>query len=148
MIKQIYKPYWDWECYKSGMWNKTNKKEEEKLINIAVGFTGNHVLYGKSMKEVIYIWKNTMLNHLTNKSINRRAFLGHCAVFYKHQIPQQITRIAWKRLTNKQRYLADKVAEETIKEWELWLKRRLKNTLTNGKEDVIRTGFQMKLPFY
>lgn len=37
-----------------------------------------------------------MKNFLTNSSINRKAYLGHCAVFYKLQIPEYIVRISWK----------------------------------------------------
>ena len=29
-----------------------------------------------------------MLNFLTNKSMNRKAYLGHCAVFVEKQIPE------------------------------------------------------------
>ena len=144
-IKQAYVPYWKWECYKSGMWFKVDKITEEEMLQKAIEFTGDHILYGAAMKEVVYLWNNTMKNHLTNQSINRRAFLGHCAVFYKLQIPEYIVRKAWKELTEEQRILADNVAEKTINEWELWYIRKLENTLSFGKKDVIKTGFQMKL---
>lgn len=127
------------------MWFKVDKSTEIKMLELAIKFTGNYIEYGKAMHEVVYIWQNTMLNHLTNKSINRRAFLGHCAVFYKHQIPEYIVRKAWKFLTKKQQILADNVAEKTIKEWELWYISKLNNTLKNGKKDVIIKEYQMKL---
>lgn len=145
MIKQVYTPYWEWECYKAGMWNKVGKEEEVIMIDKAISFTGNHIEYGEAMKDVVFKWNKTMVNHLTNKSINRRAFLGHCAVYYKLQIPEYIVRKAWKSLTDKQRILADSVANKTIKNWELWYMRKLMNTSTLGKEDVIKMGFQMKL---
>ena len=117
-MEQIYIPYWEWEDYKNGMWRKLNPKDEEKFIKFAVEFTGDHIKYGNAMKEVIKKWTKTMLNGLTNKSINKRAFLGHCAVSYKLNIPEYITRIAWKELTDKQRELADMVAQQTINQWE------------------------------
>jgi len=144
-MRQIYKPYWKWECYKSGMWNKIDLKEENKMLDLAIEFAGNHILYGKAMKDVVFKWENTIENHLTNKSINRRAFLGHCAVFYKHQIPEYIVRRAWKYLTIKQQTSADNIAEQTIKEWELWYTRKLMSTLKCGKRDVIEMEYQMKL---
>jgi hypothetical protein len=127
------------------MWFKVDKITEEEMLQKAIKFTSDHILYGSAMKEVVYLWNNTMKNHLTNMSINRRAFLGHCAVFYKLQIPEYIVRKAWKELTEKQRILADNVAEQTIREWELWYIRELENTSKLGKKDVIKTGFQMKL---
>lgn len=144
---QVYKPYWKWECYNNGMWNKVDKSTESIMLEKAVLFTGNYILYGESMRDVVYKWENTIENHLTNRSINRRAFLGHCAVYYKHQIPEYIVRKAWKELTDNQRILADLQAEQTIKDWELWYKRKLENTLNYGKKDVTRTGFQMRLQF-
>jgi len=146
-MKQVYKPYWKWECYNCGMWNKVDKSIEEKMLIDAIEFTGNHILYGKAMSEVIYKWSNTMENHLTNKAINRRAFLGHCAVFYRLQIPEYIVRNAWKYLTEKQRILADNEAEKNIKEWELWYMRKLINTSKNGRNAVTKKEYQMKLHF-
>tara|TARA_R100000808_G_C2153197_1_gene163206 strand:+ start:5646 stop:6038 length:393 start_codon:yes stop_codon:yes gene_type:complete len=129
------------------MWNKVNSNSEIKMLDLAISFTGNHILYGKEMENVVFKWKNTMINHLTNKSINRKAFLGHCAVFYKHQIPEYITRKAWKHLTKKQQILADNVAHKIIKKWETMYMRKLNNTLNYGKKDVIKMGYQMNLPF-
>lgn len=144
-MKQVYLPYWKWECYKSGMWNKVSSAQEHEMLKLAIEFTGNHILYGKAMKDVVFKWNNTMENHLTNVSINRKAFLGQCAVFFKYQIPEYIVRKAWKSLTIKQQILADNVAQQTIKEWELWYKRKLTNTLSCGKKDVIKMEYQMRL---
>jgi hypothetical protein len=127
------------------MWSKVNKVAESKMLVKAIEFTGDHILYGEQMKIVAYKWHNTMKNHLTNTSINRRAFLGHCAVFYKYQIPEYIVRKAWKELNNKQRELADLVAEKTIKEWELWYTKRLNSTLKHGSVDAIKMEYQIQL---
>lgn len=115
IIKQVYVPYWEWEDFINGMWSKSN--DEEKDLKTAIEFTGDHLKYGAAMKRVIIEWPRTMLNSLTNPSINKRAFLGHCAVCLELKIPEYITRQAWKRLTDQQRYDADQVAQETINEW-------------------------------
>lgn len=134
-IKQIWTPYWLWEDWLNGMWNKT-----EFDIEVAIEFTGNHILYGEAMGVVIDKWPNTMLNSLTNPSVNKRAFLGHCAASYQIGCPEHITRLAWRELTEQQRILADKVAQETIDEW----REKYKNTFLLGKEDVIQMEYQMK----
>lgn len=112
-IKQVWVPYWEWEDWINGMWNKG----DESQIQTAIEFTGDYVKYGNAMKEVIVAWPRTMLNSLTNSSMNKRAFLGHCAVCFKLGIPESITRMAWKLLTDQQRFDADKVAQETVNEW-------------------------------
>jgi hypothetical protein len=81
-----------------------------------------------------------MLNSLTNPSINKRAFLGHCAASYAINCPEHITRLAWRGLTDGQRYLADTVAQETIDKW----KSRYINILKHGDRDVIQKIYQTK----
>lgn len=142
---RVYKPYWLWEDWLNGMWIRQSKINEEVMLKKASSFTGDHVEYGKAMREVVKSWPNTMLNSLTNVSINRRAFLGHCAVSYKIQCPEYITRMAWKLLTDDQRKLADLEATKTILQWEREHKERLMNTSINGNPGATKMGFQMKL---
>lgn len=144
-LKQQYVPYWKWECYKSGMWSRVSKQDESGMLEKAIEFTGNHDAYGEAMRDVVFKWKNSMLNFLTNKSINRKAYVGHCAVFYKLQIPEYIVRMAWKKLSENQRILANIEAEKTIKIWEAIQLERSISMLESGKDDAIKTGFQMKL---
>lgn len=117
-IKQQWIPYWEWEDWINGMWRTiTDKYEESKMIETAIIFTGDHIQYGSAMKEVVVAWPRTMLNSLTNPSINKRAFVGRCAVCYKLNIPEYVTRIAWKQLNDEQRFLADELAQKTVDEW-------------------------------
>lgn len=116
-MKQQYVPYYEWEDWINGMWRKLKKEDEKEMLIKAVEFTGDHIIYGSAMRKVITAWPRTMLNSMTNVSINRRAFLGHCACTFEFDCPEYITRMAWKRLTDNQRYLADKVAQETINKW-------------------------------
>jgi hypothetical protein len=112
-MTQVYIPYWEWEDWHAGMWaNKDINRLQE-----AIDFTGDHVRYGAAMQEVIDAWPRTMLNSLTNQSINKRAFLGHCAVCFKTGISEATTRAAWKQLSDQQRSDADAVAQKTINEW-------------------------------
>ena len=78
-ITRIYIPYFDWEDWINGMWRTVDKSEYEKYLKWAIEFTGNHLEYGNAMSLVIGKWENTMLHNLTNQSMNKRAFLGHCA---------------------------------------------------------------------
>lgn len=114
---RIYKPYWLWEDYINGMWRTVSKQEESTFLDWAICFTGDHVEYGKAMGIVMYEWKETMLHNLTNNSINRRAFLGHCACCYTSGCPEYIVRQAWKMLNDEQRMSADNEAEIRINKW-------------------------------
>lgn len=116
-IKQVWIPYWDWEDWKHGMWRKLPKEQEAEMLERCIEFTGNWVLYGEWMQRVVQEWPLTMLNSLTNPSVNKRAFIGHCACSLAFGCPEYITRMAWKELTDQQRLDADDIAEITYHEW-------------------------------
>lgn len=116
-IKQVWIPYWEWEDWINGMWRSLSKEDEHDALQKAIEFTGDHIRYGNAMGEVIELWPRTMLNSLSNSGINRRAFLGHCAVQFKINVPEYITRMAWGELTDEQRELADQAAQSHIDNW-------------------------------
>ena len=136
MIKQQWVSYTEWEDWHAGMWGKS--LDEETDLQKAIEFTGQWELYGAAMGEVVEAWPRTMINTLSNISVNRRAFLGHCAVCYKLGIPEYITRQAWKYLTDQQRYDADAIATKHIKHWEIEYERSYRKIHT-------RLGTQMLL---
>jgi len=117
MIRQ-YVPYWLWEDYLNGMWSKLDKNLEDEMLQKAINFTGDWKKYGEAMGQVIIAWPNTMINSLTNISINRRAFLGHCACSYAFNCPEYITRQAWHLLSLQQQIDADKIAQAHINNYE------------------------------
>ena len=114
-MKQQYIHYLEWEDFHAGMWRRSDD-EAGDLVK-AIEFTGNAERYGAAMKRVVKEWPRTMLHNLTNASMNKRAFVGHCAVCLELDIPEYITRLAWRELTEEQRIAADAVAEETIAQW-------------------------------
>lgn len=98
------------------MWGKVSNREE--WIDRATNFTGDHVLYGSWMQKVIEEWPISCEHNLTNLTQNRKAWLGHAAVAMAIQCPEDIVRLAWSRLTDEQRQLANNEADKAIKKWE------------------------------
>ncbi len=117
-MKQIFHHYKEWEDYKAGMWRKISKKEEQEIIQGCIDFTGNHELYGAAMLRVIKEWPISCEHHLTNLSINRKAWIGHAACQLQFECPEYVTRMAWGKLTEQQQKEANAVAEIAIKQWE------------------------------
>lgn len=124
------------------MWRKESKQYEQDNINNIILFTGNHIEYGKAMNEVIDNWTFTMEHNLTNSSINKKAFIGHCAACFAYGYPEYLVRYAWWQLTEQQRVLADIEAVKAYNKWEQ--KKRLENILQHGKDGVILMDFPMK----
>lgn len=98
------------------MWGKV--KNRGLYLDWAIKFTGDADEYGSWMKKVVKTWRYSCEHNLSNKTQNRRAWLGHAACALAFDCPEDIVREAWKHLTQEQRDAADAVAEETIKEWE------------------------------
>lgn len=115
LIKQIYHPYWKWEEVKFNMWGGVSDPDD--YLQKAIEFTGNHKLYGKWMRKVTRDWKYSCEHNLTATQ-NRQAWIGHAAVAYAFRCPEDIVRMAWWKLTEKQRILANKEADKAIKYWE------------------------------
>lgn len=113
---RVYLPYWDWEEIDHNMWGSVANRSA--ATRSAVEFTSDHKLYGRFMMRVIKEWPISCENALTDYSINRKAWVGHAAVALARGIPEDITRLAWGKLTDEQRLLANKEAERAIRFWE------------------------------
>ncbi|MCK5617087.1 hypothetical protein KAR91_85280 [Candidatus Pacearchaeota archaeon] len=116
MIKRIYHPYWRWEECKYNMWGKVKGKKD--WLQRAIEFTGDHLLYGQWMIKVVNDWKYSCEHNLSDRSQNRQAWIGHAAVAYAIQCPEDIVRQAWGFLTEEQQRLANDQADSAILLWE------------------------------
>ena len=104
-------PYWMWECYKNGMYeNKGN-------VDDAIYILSNCDIFDSVLGDVVSQWVISSEHHLLNQSINRQAWCGQVACCFKSQVGERITRLAWKKLTNMQRYKANKIADKHIRRY-------------------------------
>lgn len=121
-IKQVYHDVREWEEVAHNMWGEVIDKKV--ALETAISFTGDHKLYGSYMARVCREWPISCENALTDPLLNQKAWLGHAAVALAHNIPEDITREAWKYLTNEQKHLANKEAEREVL---LWKERYIKS---------------------
>lgn len=134
MIKQIYHHYELWEDFKNGMWVRSVPENEENyLLEKAITFTGDHLLYGSWMLKVIDQWPIACEQNLTNATINRRAWIGQAAVSLAIKCPEYITRLAWWNLSESQQTLANRQADNAIEKWE----RQYLESLIKVKQSVL-----------
>ncbi len=116
-IKQLYVPYWQWEEWINGMYRNVHSDFEWEMIRKTIAFISDYEKFGTAMERVIIEWPRTMLNAFTNPSINKRAFLGQCAVQFEINCPEWITRQAWGKISEQERNDANKIADVLINEW-------------------------------
>lgn len=115
-FQRIYHPVSDWEEMRFNMWGDV--ADRKSAIELAVKFTGDHVLYGEHMLRVVREWPVSCENALTDYLMNRKAWIGHAACALAIGVPEDITRAAWGKLTDEQQFLANKEAERAIQYWE------------------------------
>lgn len=113
----IWHPYWNWEEIKFNMWGDVDNRKQ--WLDKAINFTGNHSLYGEWMMYVADDWKYSCEHHLTKLDTNRKAWIGHAAVAYAIQCPEDIVRQAWSYLDANQQQLANNEALKAIQYWEI-----------------------------
>lgn len=115
-FNRVWHPYNKWEEASHNMWGVV--VDRKKAIIMAIDFTGNYKLYGFYMTRVINEWPVSCENALTDYYMNRKAWVGHAAVALALNLPEDITRQAWKELNYEQQYLANKEAIRAISSWE------------------------------
>lgn len=131
-MKQIYHNYELWEDWINGMWSAVGKEQWEKMLPLAIEFTGNAELYGAAMLRVIQEWPISCEQNLTNASINKKAWIGHAACCLEFGWPEYIVRAAWKHLSERQQIEANKMAQRAIS---IWIEQHKQRQL-NGKGQI------------
>ena len=117
-MKQFFEKYTLWEDYLNGMYDSYNPLNEENYVSLSISLLTNCDLFLSICISMIHKWPVSSKVNLTNKSCNRKAWLGHAACNYRYKIPEVCTRIAWIKLTEEQRQRANTIALHVIKTFE------------------------------
>ena len=123
-MKQIYHPYWNWECFKSGFFNTTSDLEKEDAKLKYCEFLSDLVRFEKALIRVLNEWPISCEQFLSNPNMNRIAWLGQASMCIETGIPS-IYRGGFKLLSDQKQKEADLMAEKYLK---IFLK-------THDKED-------------
>ena len=141
-IKQFYATIYEMEDVKNGMYShKVNKQKINKSIELLTDLNR----FSETIDLVFKNWKISTCVNLSNKSINRKAWLGQSSCLYNHKANEKETKAAWFELTEEQRIKANKIAELKINEFEKLWNGKLKSILKLGNKDVTLMEYQMRL---
>ena len=137
---RIFHTYDKWECHKAGFY-KSNKdgwtKEqcEEEFIRIL----SDQNLFSEILNKLIHEWKYSCEHYLTNKSMNRIAWLGQAAVCYHSGVPSKFSN-AWFDIDKETRNKANKTALKYLNKWML-----MNNFEQSNIEEASSIGRQIEL---
>lgn len=115
-MKRIYYRYEVWEDYHHGMYQDGNSSA---LISKAVRLLSSVKALIKAMRYVAFHWVCSAEMNLSNVNRNRQAWLGQAACCHAYDVPENLTKEAWRRLPQEVRDRANRIADLVIMEWEI-----------------------------
>jgi ParB-like chromosome segregation protein Spo0J len=114
---RIFHTFDKWECHKSGFYKtKHPEMSHEECENKYIEVLTNEDLFSSILEKVINEWIYSCEHYLSNKSMNRIAWLGQAAVCYHFNVPSRYSS-AWEKLSNNQKERANKVAHRYLNIW-------------------------------
>jgi len=131
---RIFHTYNKWECYKAGFYNTTKPGMSRIQCENAYGvFLSDLNRFEDALGHVITEWKYSCEHYLTNKAMNRIAWLGQASMCYATGIPA-VYRGGFYLLTEDQQQQANELALVYLNKW-LVANSRPEVTLEEGLSD-------------
>jgi len=114
---RIFHTYEKWECYKAGFYATTKDGwSHQQCKDEFVRILSDQNLFGEALSNIIREWKYSCEHYLTNKAMNRIAWLGQAAVCYLSGVPSRYSS-AWFDIDEETRKLADETALCYLNKW-------------------------------
>jgi hypothetical protein len=107
-----------WEDYPAGLYVRTASPEH---VQAARAILASPELCEAAMRRVVRSWPVSTEQNLTDRSQNRRAWLGQAACCIETGASAASTKQGWWQLTEDQQTRANRIADAVISDWELTL---------------------------
>ncbi len=114
-VKRVFYHYEQWEDWKKGMFSGDI---DNGLIPLCADLLSS-VHLRDAMLEVLKCFPISSDVNLSNYGCNRQAWLGNAACCLVHNASEQVTKVAWRKLSEDQQIKANLIADEVIKQWEV-----------------------------
>jgi ParB-like chromosome segregation protein Spo0J len=114
---RIFHTFDKWECKDYGFYESTKEgmKAEECKKKYAE-LLADLDLFRECLEKVTSEWKHSCEHYLTNKSMNRVAWLGQACLAYKYNIPSKFCS-GFQLLTEREQIEANLLAWEYLNKW-------------------------------
>lgn len=114
---RIFHTFDKWECYKAGFYESNHEVLDHEQCKIKfIEVLSSESLFSEALEGVINNWKFSCEHYLTNKSMNRIAWLGQAAVCYEYGVPSRYSN-AWFDISEDLRDKADEIALNYLNKW-------------------------------
>lgn len=114
---RVFHTHDKWECFRAGLYALTTPgKTQEQCEREYAAFLGDLAEFRLGLEGVLAEWPNSCEHYLTNKAMNRIAWLGQAAACYRRGIPREF-RAGFQLLTDEQKEAANRLAHEYLNKW-------------------------------
>lgn len=114
---RIFHTFDKWECHKAGFYaTKADGMTQDQCEQAYADYLSNDERFEAGLNGVISEWENSCEHYLTNKSMNRIAWLGQAAMCYSTKIPSKYCA-GFNRLDNAQQNRANEIALKWLNIW-------------------------------
>lgn len=114
---RVFHTYDKWECQKAGFYaTAVDGKNKTECETEYAEFLNNSDEFRAAAMKVMDEWKNSCEHYLTNKSMNRIAWVGQAAACYGRGLPSKYCA-GFNRLSDEEQETANNVALDCINYW-------------------------------
>jgi len=107
----------NWECHKAGFYNsKKDGMTSEQCQQAYADLFRDANRFKTALERVITNWQNSCEHYLTNKAMNRIAWLGQAAVCIDSGVPSVFCS-GWSLLSAEEQMTANQIALEYLNKW-------------------------------
>lgn len=114
---RIFHTYDKWECHKAGFYaSKKDGMTSDQCEAAYAEFLKDSELFSNTLEKVITEWKYSCEHYLTNRSMNRIAWLGQAAMCYATGVPSVFCS-GFNLLTEDEQNKANSIALVYLNKW-------------------------------
>jgi ParB-like chromosome segregation protein Spo0J len=114
---RIFHTYEKWECHKAGFYASKKEGMTKEQCEVAYAdFLRDENKFREALTGVITQWKHSCEHYLTNRSMNRIAWLGQASMCYATGVPAVFCS-GFNLLTEEEQINANKIAHEYLNIW-------------------------------
>lgn len=114
---RIFHTFDKWECHKAGFYaSKFDGKTQEQCEKMYAEFLSDTERFKEALDGVLRDWVNSCEHYLTNKAMNRIAWLGQAAMCYATGVPSKYCS-GFNLLTQEEQDKANLVALDALNYW-------------------------------
>lgn len=116
-MRRIYHHYSVCEEFAAGMWRVAPLSERDSYAGKSANLLKDEQGFVLAMARVVREWPHSCEQNLTAPGVNHQAWFGAAGCCVAHGAPQDLTRLGWHTLTDREQTTANRAADEAFAGW-------------------------------